>query len=108
MEAAAWAAYANEELVKTAETASWARLKSLVPKMLYGTAVAKEERRLSEGVADLLRLDPTSVMNAIDALDRFCGVAAGNEGASLRVLYASLSDYAHPTIRGVGHLFEPT
>jgi len=47
-------------------------------------------------------------MNAIDALDRFCGVAAGNEGASLRVLYASLSDYAHPTIRGVRHLFEPT
>jgi len=58
MEAAAWAAYANEELVKTDKTASWARLKSLVPKMLYGTAVAKEERRLSEGVADLLRLDP--------------------------------------------------
>ncbi|HEY2972155.1 MAG TPA: hypothetical protein VGJ48_06555 [Pyrinomonadaceae bacterium] len=108
MEAAAWAAYANEELVKMAETASWVRLKSLVPKMLYGTAVAKEEKHLSEDAADLLRLDPTSVMNAIDALDRFCGIAAGSKGASLRVLYAPLSDYAHPTIRGVRHLFEPT
>jgi hypothetical protein len=107
MEAAAWAAYANEELVKIAETASWVRLKSLVPKMLYGTAVAKEERHLSEDASDLLRLDPTSVMNAIDALDRF-GITAGRTGGSLRLLYASLSDYAHPTIRGVRHLFEPT
>lgn len=47
-------------------------------------------------------------MNAIDALDRFSEVATEQEGASLRILYAVLSDYAHPSIRGVRHLFEPT
>lgn len=48
MEAAAWAAYANEELVTVAEASSWARLTKLVPKMLYGTALAKEAKHLSE------------------------------------------------------------
>jgi hypothetical protein len=47
-------------------------------------------------------------MNAIDALDRFFRVATADEMRSMRVLYALLSDYAHPAIRGVRHLFEPT
>jgi hypothetical protein len=108
MEAAAWATYANEELLTIAEASSWDRLTKLVPKMLYGTALAKEAKHLPEDAVDPLRLEPTSVMNAIDALDRFCEVATGQPGANLRILYAVLSDYAHPTIRGVRHLFEPT
>jgi hypothetical protein len=108
IEAAAWAVYANEQLVKVAETASWRKLQSLVPKMLYGTAVAREAKHLPAEARDPLWLEATSVMNAIDALDGFFGVATGNQGATLRVLYAVLSDYAHPAIRGVRHLFEPT
>lgn len=108
IEAAAWAAYANEELVKVAETAAWGKLQSLIPKMLYGTAVAREAKHLLDEERDPLWLEVTSVMNAIDALDGFFGVATGHQGATLRVLYAVLSDYAHPALRGVRHLFEPT
>src|SRR5262245_61326011 len=44
-------------------------------------------------------------MNAIDALDRFLAVTTGLKETRLRVLYAVLSDYAHPAIRGVRHVF---
>jgi len=108
IEAAAWAAYAYEELLKVAETASWDRLKRLLPKMLYGTAIAREAKRLPPDHRDPFWVEPTSVMNAVDALDRFFGVTTGLPGAPLRVLYAVLSDYAHPAIRGVRHLFDPT
>lgn len=108
IEAAAWAAYANEELLKAAETESWVKLKTLLPRTLYGTAVAREARHLPEDARDPLWLEVTSVMTAIDALDRFFRVATADEMRSMRVLYALLSDYAHPAIRGVRHLFEPT
>ncbi len=108
IEAAAWAAYAYEELLKVAETGSWDRLKRLLPKMLYGTAIAREAKRLPPEHRDPFWIEPTSVMNAIDALDRFFAVTTGLPGGTLRVLYASLSDYAHPAIRGVRHLLDPT
>jgi len=108
IEAAAWAAYAYEELLKVAETASSGRLRRLLPKMLYGTAIAREAKRLPPNDRDPFWLEATSVMNAVDALDRFFGVATGLPGTPLRVLYATLSDYAHPAMRGVRHLFDPT
>lgn len=106
IEAAAWAAFAYEELLKVGETASWSRLTRLLPKMLYGTAVAREAKRLPPDERDPFWVEVTSVMNAVDALDRFFAVTTGLTEAPLRVLYAVLSDYAHPAIRGVRHLFD--
>ena len=67
IEAAAWAAYAHEELVKAADTASWVKLRSFVPKTLFGTAIAKEAKHLPGEAQDPLWLEVSSVMNAIDA-----------------------------------------
>jgi len=44
-------------------------------------------------------------MNAIDALDRYYGVCTGNKDHEARIVYAILSDYAHPSIFGLQHLF---
>jgi hypothetical protein len=107
IEAAAWAAYAHEELVKASDTASWVKFRSFVPKTLFGTAIAKEAKHLPEEAQDPLWLEVSSVMNAIDALDRFLNVVRTDDTRTVRVLYALLSDYAHPAIRGVRHLFEP-
>jgi hypothetical protein len=46
MEAAGWAVYVNEELVKLADSGAWEKLKTLIPKMLYGSAVASEKHNL--------------------------------------------------------------
>jgi hypothetical protein len=107
IEAAAWAAYAHEELVKATDTGSWVKLRSFVPKTLFGTAIAKEAKHLPEDAQDPLWLEVSSVMNAIDALDRFFNVVRTDDTRTIRLLYAVLSDYAHPAIRGVRHLFEP-
>lgn len=110
MEAAGWAAYVNEELVKTANSGSWEKLKKLIPKMLYGSAVALEKGKKKIPIDAALSplVEPSNVMYAIDALDVLLSKASGDETKSSRLLYAMLCDYAHPTIGGVRHLFEPT
>lgn len=108
MEAAGWAAYVNEELVKITDSGSWEKLKKLIPKMLYGTAVAHEKKNIPPGAALSPLVESLSVMKAIDALDVLFCTASGDEAKSSRLLYAMLCDYAHPTIGGVRHLFEPT
>ena len=108
IEAAAWAAYAYEELLKVAETASWERLRHLLPRMLYGTAIARDAKRLPPEERNPFWLEPANVMNAIDALDRFFRTTTGQAVMPLRPLYAWLSDYAHPTLRGVRHLVDAT
>jgi hypothetical protein len=108
LEAAAWAAYAYEELLKVAETGSWARLRQLLPKMLYGRAIAREAKRLPPDERNPYWLEAASVMNAIDALDRFFRETTGQTVMPLRPLYAWLSDYAHPALRGVRHLVTAT
>lgn len=106
MEAAAWAAYTNEELIKASDTGSWGKLKRLIPRMLHGSAIAREKKSIPpDGIHPFL-LEPSSIMNAIDALDRFFGTVRGIKTQDSRVLYAILSDYAHPTIGGVRHLLE--
>jgi hypothetical protein len=107
MEAAGWAAYVNEVLVKIADSGSWEKLKKLIPKMLYGSAIAAEKHNLPPDAVFMPFVEPSSIMNAIDALDRFLSTVTGETGSSSRVLYALLCDYAHPTIGGVRHLFEP-
>jgi hypothetical protein len=108
LEAAAWAAYAYEELSKVSETGSWARLKQLLPKMLYGTAIAREAKRIPPDDRNPSWLEAASVMKAIDALDRFFQETTGETAMPLRPLYAWLSDYAHPALRGVRHLVNAT
>jgi hypothetical protein len=108
MEAAAWAAYVNEELVKVADSGSWGKLKKIIPKMLYGSAVAVEKNNMARDATLMPLVEPSSIMNAIDALDRFISTATGGEDRSSRILYSTLCDYAHPTIGGVRHLFEPS
>jgi len=109
MEAAGWAAYVNEELVKAADSGAWENLKKLIPRMLYGSAIAVEKGNLPPDAVLMLMpfVAPSSIMNAIDALDRFVSTVASDKSRSSRVLYAMLCDYAHPTIGGVRHLFEP-
>ena len=71
MEAAAWAAYANEELIKASDSGSWEKIEKLMPAMLYGSAVAAEKKNLPEDAVLTPLVKPSSIMNAIDALDRF-------------------------------------
>lgn len=104
LEAAAWAAYVYEELSKVAETGSWTRLRHLIPKMLFGRAIAREAERLPPDDRNPFWVEPKNVMNAIDALDRFFRQTTGHAVMPLRPLYAWLSDYAHPSLRGVRHL----
>lgn len=108
MEAAAWAAYTNEELVKSSNSGSWEKLKKLIPKMLYGSAVAGEKNNLPSDAVLMTLIEPSSIMKAIDALDRFLSTVVDKKGRSSRVLYAILCDYAHPTIGGIRHLFDST
>lgn len=105
MEASGWVVFGLEELTKAADTSDWSRLEILIPKMLNGAAVTKESKHAPEGSLDDLWVEPSSIMNAIDALDRYYGVCTGNKAHEARVLYAILSDYAHPSIFGLRHLF---
>lgn len=104
LETSAWVAYGLEELTKAAENASWSRLETLIAKMLNGTAVARETEHMPDATVDLLWIEPSSIMNAIDALDRYYGSCFGHRFREARVLYGVLSDYAHPTIFGIRHL----
>src|SRR5258706_405300 len=106
MEAAAWACYVNEQLTKIADSDSWDKLRILIPKMLYSSAMAKESSISSE-LLSMPTPEPSNIMNAIDALDRFLATANGQKDKAARVLYAILCDFAHPTMRGVRHLFDP-
>ena len=83
MEAAGWAVYVNEELVKLADSGAWEKLKTLIPKMLYGSAVAIEKHNLPPDAVLMPLVEPLSIMNAIDALDRFLATITG-EKAGLR------------------------
>lgn len=105
LEASAWVAYGLEELTKAAETSNWSKLETLIPKMLNGAAVTKEAKNAPDGSVDELWVEPSSIMNAIDALDRYYGVCTGNKAHEARVVYAILSDYAHPSIFGLRHIF---
>lgn len=105
LEASAWAAYGLEELTKAADTSDWSKMEIIMPKMLNGAAVMKESRHAPEASIDELWVDPSSIMNAIDALDRYYGVCTGNKAHEARILYAILSDFAHPSIFGVRHIF---
>ncbi|HOO50557.1 MAG TPA: hypothetical protein PLK94_04625 [Alphaproteobacteria bacterium] len=105
LEASAWAVYGLEELTKAADASDWSKLEILIPKMLNGAAVMKENRHTPEASIDELWVDPSSIMNAIDALDRYYGVCTGNKAHEARILYAILSDFAHPSIFGVRHIF---
>jgi hypothetical protein len=105
MEASAWVVYGLEELTKAAENSNWSKLETLIPKMLNGTAVTKKSKHMSDTSIDPLWLESSSIMNAIDALDRYYGVCTGHKSNEARIVYAILSDYAHPSIFGVKHLF---
>ena len=106
MEAAAWAVYANEELIKASDSGSWEKIEKLIPKMLYGSAVAFEKKDLPKDAVLAPLVEPSRIMHAIDALDRFFSSVTSEKGRSSRILYAILCEYAHPTIGGVRHLFE--
>jgi hypothetical protein len=105
MEASAWVIYALEELTEASESSSWSKLEVLIPKMLNGSAVATETKHLPNASVDLLWLKPSSIMNAIDAMDRYLSVCTAQNSREARILYGILSDYAHPTMFGARHLF---
>lgn len=106
IEASAWAVYGLEELTKASENSDWSKLEGLIPKMLNGTAVTRETKHMSDASIDMLWVEPSSIMNAIDALDRYHGVCTGNKSNDASIVYAILSDYSHPSILGVRHLFK--
>jgi hypothetical protein len=106
LEASAWVIYGLEELTEASESLSWSRLALLIPKMLNGSAVASETKHLPEASVDPLWLKPSSVMNAIDAMDRYFNVCNAKNSREARILYAILSDYAHPSMFGARHLFQ--
>ena len=72
--------------------------------MLYGTAIAKESN--ASALQDIISVKPSNIMNAIDALNRYASTCLGEKTNELRLLYAILLDYSHPTISGIRHLFE--
>lgn len=74
--------------------------------MLNGAAVTKESRHAPDSLVDELWVEPSSIMNAIDAVDRYYGVCTGNKAHEARIVYAILSDFAHPSIFGVRHIFD--
>src|SRR6266496_3981759 len=107
MEASAWGIYALEELTKASDSSSWSSLEILIPKMLHGSAVSQETKHLPQDVVDPLWLKPKSVMEAVDAMGRYFRTCRSDTPKeSPRVLYAILSDYAHPSMLGVRHFFE--
>ncbi len=106
LEASAWLVYGLEELTKAAESSDWSKIETLIPKMLNGAAVTKEARHTPDGSVDEFWVEPSSIMNAVDALDRYYGVCTGNKAHEARIVYAILSDYAHPSIFGLRHLFQ--
>ncbi len=106
LEAAAWAVYGLEELTKAADASDWSKLELLIPRMLNGAAVTKEGKHAPDSLVDEFWVEPLSIMNAIDAVDRYYGVCTGNEAHEARIVYAILSDFAHPSIFGVRHIFD--
>ena len=105
MEAAAWVVYGLEELTKASENSNWSKLETLIPKMLQGTAATRETKHMPDDSVDPRWVEPSSIMNAIDALDRYYSVCTGHRSNEARVVYAILSDYSHPSIFGVRNLF---
>lgn len=105
MEAAAWATYSFNELIKATDKEDWSKLKKLIPMMLYGTAVYRECKHVPYYPKDPLWVECTNVMNAIDALDDYAHVCAGIKEKEGRLIYAILSDFAHPSIQGIRHMF---
>jgi len=107
MEASAWGIYALEELSKASDSSIWSKLEILIPKMLNGSAVFAEREHLAQSEVDPLWLKPKSVMEAIDAMGQYfatCNAETPKE--SPRILYAVLSDYAHPSMLGARCLFQ--
>ena len=107
MEAAAQAAYCEQALVDTAESASWDGISETVLRTMHGTSfriAAKRDARVAESIAPTEHL-PLEIKETIKALDRF--VAAGQvPGHHSQVKYSFLCEFAHPTLRGIRTYFD--
>jgi len=102
LEVAGFAAQAYWALNKFAGTGDQEPLKKYILESAYSSAMAKDNPDLiaTEAITGVYSAQP-SVMNAIDALQKFYDVILGKSPFKLRKLYSQLCDFSHPGILGL-------
>lgn len=102
LEVAGFAAQAYWALNKFADTADQEPLKKYILESAYSSAVVKSKPDMiaTEAIPGVYSAQQ-SVMNAIDALQKFYDAILGKSPFNLRRLYAQLCDFSHPGIVGL-------
>ena len=106
MESAALAAYAEDILVDCNKKDNWEKLRTIIPKMLFGTSFKREQKASIQDLLDWSAQEPVQIMDAIDAMDRFAESTGAPVTHRFRVQYAWLCEYAHPTMGSTRGFFD--
>ena len=99
LEHAARAAYSLEVVADAYKSRSWANLRDVIPRVLFGTCLTHTEGTIFEDSAELTAQRPTKSAKLIDSLESFAGTFEETGQSYFGGLYALLCDLTHTSQR---------